>query len=393
MKEEYVKKSILCKDIHSHTGWELSIQENGKVFFQEKEPAHHIADSNYFLGKGLFDLQINGFAGVDFNTYPIREPDFLHVIQELLRTGVSSFFPTIITNSVEAICALLSNLDELCRNNSQIADFVPGIHLEGPFISPQEGARGAHPEAYVRAPDWEWFERFQKASGGRICLLTLSPEWPNSAAFIERCVASGVKVAIGHTLASSEQIEHAIKAGASLSTHLGNGAPLMLPRNDNMIIQQLADQRLSASIIADGFHLPNSFLQLAMAAKGEKLLLVSDSTMFAGMPPGNYDSHIGGKVVLTEEGKLHMVSSTNMLAGSAVSLLHCVQHLYQQELCSLEQAWAMASTYPATFMRETLETEAEYSKSDHVIFTEVDNMISVKAVIKAGKLVFAQALL
>ena len=318
---------------------------------------------------------------------------FLHVIQALIQEGVTSFLPTIITNSVEQICLLLENIGCLCRDNPYIDSFIPGIHLEGPFISPVEGARGAHPFEHVQAPDWELFQRFQRAAGNRIRLITLSPEWPEAISFIEQCVSTGVKVAIGHTIASPTQIQRAVKAGASLSTHLGNGAPLQLPRNNNFIIQQLVEERLAASIIADGFHLPNSFIQLAMKAKRDRLILVSDSTQFAGMSPGIYPTHIGGKVVLTEEGRLHMEATPEMLAGSAVSLLHCVNHQIGNELCSLEEAWEMGSVRPQQFISDTLGDNVDYADKDHVLFTHIDKRIEIKAVIKAGKWVFTQDLL
>ena len=338
------------------------------------------------------DLQVNGFAGVDFNAPPITEEDLLLVIQALIREGVTSFLPTLITNSVEQICLLLENLDALSTDNPYIDSFIPGIHLEGPFISPVEGARGAHPVEHVQAPDWELFQRFQRAAGNRIRLITLSPEWPEAIPFIEQCVSTGVKVAIGHTIASPTQIQRAVEAGASLSTHLGNGAPLQLPRNNNFIIQQLVEERLAASIIADGFHLPNSFIQLAMKAKGEKLILVSDSTQFAGMPPGIYPTHIGGKVVLTEEGRLHMEATPEMLAGSAVSLLHCVNHLIGHELCSIEEAWEMGSVRPQQYISDALGRDGNYVGNDHVLFTLIDKRIEVKAIIKAGKWVYPQDL-
>ena len=145
---------------------------------------------------------------------------------------------------------MLKNIDELCQQNNVIEDFVDGIHLEGPFISPKEGARGAHDAQYVRAPDWNLFQEFQQASGHRIKIVTISPEWENAPAFIKKCIRENIVVAIGHTIANPEQIRAAIDAGATLSTHLGNGAPLTLPRNDNFIFEQLAAEQLTASLIA-----------------------------------------------------------------------------------------------------------------------------------------------
>ena len=174
-----------------------------------------------YFGPGLLDLQINGFDGIDFNQFPIQEKSFLKVIGSLAKTGVTSFFPTIITNSDQAIISLLENINRLCKNNVLINEFVGGIHLEGPFISSQEGAKGAHDAQYIKAPDWDLFSTFQMASGNRIKIVTISPEWKTATDFIKKCVQNNIIVAIGHTIATPTQIQQAVDAGASLSTHLG----------------------------------------------------------------------------------------------------------------------------------------------------------------------------
>lgn len=346
--------------------------------------------SELYVAPGLIDVQINGYAGVDFNTFPIDERDFLMVIEELVKDGITSFFPTVITNSTEQIIKLLENIDALCTANPLIEDFVEGIHLEGPFISPRDEVSGAHDSQYICAPDWELFEQFIKASNNRIKIVTIAAEWDNAPIFIKKCVERDILVAIGHTIANSEQIHAATEAGARMSTHLGNGAPLSLHRNSNVIIDQLANNGLTASLIADGFHLPESFLKIAIKTKQEQAILVSDSTMFAGMDAGIYESHIGGKIVLEKNKRLSTFKNPELLAGAAVSLLDCVNYLLKKELAELSHCWSMASTYPRRLLGHA-DTKASVSAdADLVLFEIQNNEIIIDSVIKKGEIIYTR---
>ena len=374
-----MKKVINCIDCIRNKMVQLELDDDKLLSktYLNSEPKGDI-----YIGPGLIDLQINGFAGVDFNQFPIQESGFLKVINALVKEGVTSFFPTIITNSSASVISLLKNIDQLCLQNQVISSYVGGIHLEGPFISPNHGARGAHDAQYIKAPDWPLFQAFREASGDRIKIVTISPEWDNATKFIEKCVQENIIVAIGHTVASPQQIRAAIDAGATLSTHLGNGAPLSLPRNSNFIFEQLAADKLTVSLIADGFHLPDSFLKIALKVKQDKVILVSDSTLFAGMAPGVYQAHIGGKVVLTKNSRLSTFENKNILAGSAVSLLNCVNKLLRSQLASLAYAWSMGSDYPKQLI-ECRDIEiVDPSSSDLVLFRLKEQAVSVLKVFK-----------
>ena len=303
-----------------------------------------------WIGPGLVDLQINGCAGFDFNTIPMADGTAQRITEALFREGVTAYYPTVITNSDEAIAEGMRTIAAACDTDPACRAAIAGIHLEGPFISPEDGARGAHSKAYVKAPDWELFQRWQESAGGRIRIVTLSPEWPEAPAFIERCVAHGVRVSIGHTAATSEQVKAAVRAGATMSTHLGNGAHRLLPRHPNYIWDQLAEDGLASCLIADGFHLPDAFLKVALRVKGERAILVSDAVSFSGMPPGMYNSHIGGQVVLTPEGKLYMAGEPRLLAGSAQLLPRGIANIARKGLASLAAAWEMASVHPSERM-------------------------------------------
>lgn len=338
---------------HYRSGQPLAVKvEDGLIADLRPAADGRAADAGggEWIAPGLVDLQINGFNSMDFNTLPIADGQIRQLTENLWRHGVTSFLPTVITNGAEAIAEAVAAIGRACEHDAVVRGGVAGIHLEGPFISPDDGPRGAHNKAYVRKPDWTLFCRWQEACGGRIRLVTLSPEWPEAPEFIRRCTDAGVKAAIGHTKATGEQIARAVDAGASLSTHLGNAAHPDLPRHPNYLWEQLAEERLHATLIADGFHLPPSFLKVALRSKGGKAMLVSDATVLGGMPPGEYTLQVGRTVVKTAEGRLHLAGNPRLLAGSGVMLLDGVAHMTRSGLCALAEAWEMASERPAAFL-------------------------------------------
>lgn len=301
------------------------------------------------LSPGWLDIQINGFMGVDFNI-PVSTGNLLHAVDALAAVGVTRFLPTIITNTPEHMEACLQAIARATREHPRIAQAVAGIHLEGPFLSAQDGARGAHPLDAICPPDLALFERLQDTSGQSIRLLTLSPEYSEAPAFIQEITKRGVRVAIGHTSATPEQIQQTVQAGASLSTHLGNGIQATLPRHPNILWEQLAQDGLFASAIFDGFHLPTSTLKVFHKVKGtQRLIMVSDAVALAGMPPGIYEGQIGGKVELHTSGKLTMYGS-EYLAGSASSLLAGVNTAIHALACTLPEVVTMVSTTPQHYL-------------------------------------------
>ncbi|RTE11296.1 N-acetylglucosamine-6-phosphate deacetylase [Paenibacillus whitsoniae] len=347
-------------------------------------------EAGLYVGPGLVDLQINGYGGDDFNTllgdggeFPLER-----IARRLAARGCTTFYPTVITNGDEELCELLAAIDRACRLHPEWAGFIGGIHLEGPFISPEDGARGAHPLEHVTAPEWAKLQRWQEASGGRIRLLTMSPEWPGSDSFIARCAAAGLVVSIGHTSATPEQIRAAAAAGARMSTHLGNGAHRMLPRHPNYLWEQLALDELSCGLIADGFHLPDQVLKVIMKVKEDWAFLVSDAVSLAGMAPGRYETHIGGCVVLTPNGRLHMESNEDLLAGSVTLLPDAVSHLTERGLVDFGTAWDMASLRPALQMGlPAAQGLSVGAPADLATFRRAGTRIELQQVVKAGRLV------
>jgi N-acetylglucosamine-6-phosphate deacetylase len=302
-----------------------------------------------FIAPGWIDLQVNGFAGVDFNSAASSHEQIALSIRAQFACGVTRFFPTVITGSPENMAAALRNLASAKESIAE-GPAMEGFHVEGPYISPDDGPRGAHPAGWVRPPDLGEFQRFQEAARGNIRLMTLSPEWPQAPAFIEKLVEKGVVASIGHTQASASQLADAVSAGATLSTHLGNGADALLPRHPNYLWEQLAEDRLAASFIVDGFHLPPSFLNVALRAKGlERSLLVTDAVMPAGCTPGRY--RLGEvDVELHEDGSVRLAGGSR-LAGSALRMDQAIANVMRTAGLSLREAVTLATRNPARIGR------------------------------------------
>jgi N-acetylglucosamine-6-phosphate deacetylase len=370
------------------TGRPIAVGIEGERIASVDPAADGTNDSLPWIGPGLVDLQVNGFAGLDLNGGDLAEDTVVRLTRSLWSVGVTTFLPTLVTADEATIEASLRTIAAAVAHDPSAARSIAGVPLEGPFISPEDGPRGAHPAAHVKSPDWELFERWQAAAGGRIRVVTLAPEWPGAPEFIARCRARGVIAAIGHTAATPEQIRAAVAAGARLSTHLGNGAHAVLPRHPNYLWEQLAADELWASVIADGFHLPDAVLKVVLRVKGERALIVSDAVALAGLPPGAYTSPIGERVVLTPEGRLHLAADPRLLAGSARPLVAGVAHLAESGLTSLAAAWELASTRPAMLLDlPTNRGLAAGAPADLVLFRWDGREIGVEQVYKAGELV------
>jgi N-acetylglucosamine-6-phosphate deacetylase len=336
-----------CNGIDPGTGEEIEVRFSDSI--ESVDPLLSPSGDSVYITPGWIDLQVNGFAGVDYNSPSSRHEEIVRSIRAILQTGVTRFFPTVITGSPEDMSGALANL-AAAKETSWEAAAMEAFHLEGPYISPQDGPRGAHPERWVRPPDLDEFHRFQEAALGNIRLVTLSPEWPDAPRFIETLVGEGLVVSIGHTSASSAQIAAAVSAGASLSTHLGNGAHAMLPRHPNYIWDQLAEDRLAASFIVDGIHLQPAFLKVALRAKGlERSLLVTDAVMPAGCAPGKYK--LGEvDVELHSDGSVRLLGGTR-LAGSALRMDKALQNVMSIAGLSLREAITLATRNPARIGR------------------------------------------
>jgi N-acetylglucosamine-6-phosphate deacetylase len=302
-----------------------------------------------WLSPGFVDLQVNGYCGADVN---LEEPDHHAIVDltaKMIAAGVTTYLPTIITASEGKITAALRAVAMARRSSKLVAGCIPFVHVEGPHISPLEGYRGAHPPEHVRPPDLAEFARWQQSSDGLVGMVTLSPHYEESEEYIRGLTALGVHTSIGHTHASHQEIRKAVDAGARLSTHLGNGIAGMIPRHTNPIWSQLSDDRLTASFIADGHHLPGDAIKAMVRAKGiSRSILVSDSVALAGLPAGIYETPIGGRAELDSNGRLSL-AGTEFLAGAALPLKDGIARAMTMIGISLGESIRMATENPGRF--------------------------------------------
>jgi N-acetylglucosamine-6-phosphate deacetylase len=344
------------------------------------------SNTDLYLSAGFVDLQVNGRAGFDLNAEQISTNTVIGLVDVMLADGVTCFVPTLITAPEEEICNRLKKIAEARGGHRKVASCVPFVHIEGPHISSRDGYRGAHPADAVRAPSIAEFDRWQNAAGGIVGMVTLSPHFTESVEYITALVKQGVHVAIGHTHASAEQIVRAVDAGASLSTHLGNGIAQEIPRHRNPIWSQLADDRLTATFIADGHHLPQDVLKVMLLAKGVgRSVLVSDSVTLAGMPAGIYTTPVGGRVELHPNGRL-CVFGSELLAGSTGSLAQCIGHVVRMTKMPLSDALAMVTVNPGRYAKGRGQL-AIGSSADLVRFRFIDEVL-IEDVWLAGERVY-----
>lgn len=333
-----------CSGIDALTGEAVEIRAEGGVI-AAVEPLLDRGASLPWLAPGFVDLQVNGYAGADYCSAGAPPEAIRRSLDAQFACGVTRLFATVITGSREGMLEAVRRLARM-RREVERGRAIEGIHVEGPFISPNDGPRGAHPREHVRPPDFDEFRRWQDAADGLVRMVTVSPEWPGAPQFIEALAGEGVVAAIGHLDASASQIDAAVRAGARLSTHLGNGCHAVLPRHPNYLWEQLADDRLAASFIADGIHLDAAFLRVALRAKGvERSVLITDAVAPAGCEPGPY--RLGElDVELRADGRVTL-RGREQLAGSALRMDRGVENLMRLAGLTLPEALTMAARNPA----------------------------------------------
>ncbi len=236
------------------------------------------------------DLQCNGYHGIDLHK-PDLNAEQLHTFCETMhQQGVQSVLPTIITEDLDAMCRQLATLVRLREADDLARQLIPGLHIEGPFISPEDGYRGAHPKDAVRPAEVDSMKKLLDAAAGLTRIVTLAPEQDANAATTRFLTDQGVTVSAGHTNASLDQLRAATDAGLSLYTHLGNGCHMQMHRHDNVIQRTLSlRDRIRPCFIADGAHIPffalKNYIDLVTP---ERAIIVTDAMAAAGLGPGRY---------------------------------------------------------------------------------------------------------
>ncbi len=276
---------------------------------------------------GYVDLQVNGYAGVDFNSDGLTDEQAVAVCNRLRSDGTRSFLATIITAPIELMLARIGRVADAIERNPDVAAMIGGIHVEGPFINPADGFVGAHPQAAVIPATIDVADRLLDAGRGHVRLVTLAPEMDADAQVARSLANAGIVVAAGHTDASIDQLKRGIDHGVQLFTHLGNGCPGVLPRHDNIIqrVLSLSDQ-LMVSFIADGHHVPAFALRNYLdRVPDDHIVIVTDAISAAGLGPGHYE--LGGQVVEVDEDGAAWSACRTHFAGCATTFPQMVDVL------------------------------------------------------------------
>ena len=346
ISEEDAAEMYTISGLNPNDGKQIVVTVRDGIIQAIDASRHH---DDRWISSGFVDLQVNGFGGDDVNLDEPDPPAIVALTAKMIALGVTTFLPTIVTASEKKITAALRAVAMARQDSELVARSIPYVHVEGPHISPLDGFRGAHPAEHVRPPDLAEFARWQQASGGLVGMVTLSPHFEGSDSYISALAAQGIHVSIGHSHASPEQIHRAADAGARLSTHLGNGIPGMVPRHPNPVWSQLSEDRLTATLIADGHHLPGDAIKAMVRAKGvDRCILISDTVALAGLPSGIYDASIGGRVELHSNGRLSLLG-TEFLAGAVAPLKDGIARAMTMAEISLGDSIRMATVNPGRF--------------------------------------------
>jgi N-acetylglucosamine-6-phosphate deacetylase len=379
------------------TGDAVSVELGGGVIRSIRPFSDEASDELPWIAPGFVDLQVNGYAGQAFSSADLTVEKVAAIARRMAEFGVTRFCPTTTTAGFDVLVHAMSTIAAACEQDADIDRRVLAIHLEGPYISLLDGPRGAHPIAHCRPPDWDEFSRLNDAARGRIRLITLSPEYDAAPAFIARAVKQDVVVSIGHTAATSGQIRAAVDAGASTSTHLGNGAHRQLPRHPNYLWDQLAEDRLTASLIVDGHHLPPEVVKSFWRAKtAERLVLVSDLSGLAGMPPGRYESELCDLEIL-DDGRLVIAGQRQLLAGASRPIGDGVANLMAFAGVDLKTAVDAASVRPAALLPAASAPDSAMAglalgaRGDLVLFDLVPGKLQVRQTLLGGESVWQDA--
>ena len=384
---DYALKVV--EGIHYLDGSPVSIAiKDGKIsHITKKDQLNDPSLVGTYIAPGFIDHQVNGYLSHSFTGEDLTIEQVRKITRAFWKNGITTYLPTLTSHSNELLLKNFAILNEATRDQ-EIKMSVPGFHLEGPYISPVAGYRGAHEEKWVRKPDWNEFLSWLQASGNKILEVTIAPELDGAIDFIKKCREQNIVVALGHHNGSAATIRQAADAGASASTHLGNGCANLIHRHNNPLWPQLADDRLMASLIVDGFHLRAEEVRVFYKAKGpERTILVSDVSSLAGMPPGVYKRY-GREVVMTKEGKITMPSQ-DVLAAASFLITKGIENMMSFTQCSLADAIHMATRNPARLLGlDDRGVLAPGKRADLVWFNMKDDKLIVKKTMVEGKVVF-----
>jgi len=332
-------------------GWHYATREPVRVRWEDGlithiEPAEPPSPSEVWLVPTLFDLQVNGYGGVDFQQDNLTAEALCAAARALHGAGCGRFLLTLITDEWDKLTARLRHLRHLRSESTELQQSIVGWHVEGPFLSSEPGFHGAHNPVLTCNPTVEHMLELRTITENDLLLLTLSPERSGALAAIELAVSRGIHVSLGHTNASIEILAQAVRAGASAFTHLGNGCPRELDRHDNILWRVFETPGMMVSLIPDRIHVSPALFRLAHRILGpDSIFYVSDAMAAAGMRPGQYtlgklQLEVGEDQVVRQPGK-------PLFAGSALPPLEGVIRAAEMLRCPWQDAWRRFSEVPA----------------------------------------------
>jgi N-acetylglucosamine-6-phosphate deacetylase len=278
-------------------------------------------------GFGYIDLQVNGYADVDFNADELSAERVAALCQRLKSEGVAGIVPTVITADIDSMCRRLANIARIKEADKEVSELLLCIHIEGPFLNPEAGYIGAHPKEHARSAEMDVMSRLLDAARGLVRIVTLAPECDPGQRVTKQLASAGIRVAAGHCNPSLDELRASIDAGLSLFTHLGNGCPATLPRHNNIIqrVLSLADH-LYIGFIADGVHVPFFALKNYLECCGiDRAFVVTDAIRGAGQGPGEYS--IGDQRVVIDENLATWSADRSHLMGSAGTMQRSEKNL------------------------------------------------------------------
>jgi len=320
--------------------------KDGKILSIERAKT---APEHLWVAPGLVDLQINGFAGVDFQQDNISQAQLETAARGLLKAGCTRFLLTLITDKWEKMLARLQHYRKLRAQSPLLNSAIAGWHIEGPFLSDKPGFAGAHDASVMIDPAPEHMHELRKFAGDDLVLLTLAPERLEGIAAVALAASLGIKVSLGHTNAPHKRLLQAIKAGAVGFTHLGNGCPRELDRHDNILWRMFETKGLKVSLIPDSFHVSPPLFRLIHRTLGaDSIYYTTDAMAAAGAPPGRYT--IGRMEVDVAEDRVVRQPGSPLFAGSALEPVHGVLRAADMLNGPWQETWTRLSDAPAELM-------------------------------------------
>ena len=334
--------------LHYLSGQPVSVSWH-EGFITAVEATEETATDGLWIAPALVDLQVNGYAGIDFQRDDLTVADLTSAVRGLRAAGCTRWLPTLITDEWPKLMRRLKCLRELRTASPDLQRAIVGWHLEGPFLSAEPGYSGAHPPGLMLDPTPDHIRELRAVTGSDPLLLTLAPERPGALEAIALAVSLGLRVSLGHTNATADRLQAAVRAGATGFTHLGNACPQVLDRHDNILWRVLDTPGLTASLIPDGLHVSPELFRLVHRGQGAgSIFYVTDAMSAAGAPPGRYTLgdlklDVGAEGIVRRPGQ-------SQFAGSALRPIDGVRRAAGMLRTTWREVWDGFSIRPAQFM-------------------------------------------